>query len=274
MEGLSRIAGRVSVGTITSVWRWRRLARELAIREFRARYAGSALGAAWAVVEPAVQFGLYLTVFSVFLGMRLEGKASVGWFGLYLVAGLVPFLALQESLQRAASLARGQAGLVRHVNVPLEVLLAGTLGAVLARHAVALLLVVLVAAGSGALTLAQIPWLAAGAAALVAVVWGLGLVLMTAGAFLPDVAQVVGTGTTVLFFLTPVVYPESALPAAVVKWLPLNPAVGRVDLFRAGIGGGPVSALRTSVTAATALAALAAGAFVFARRGSSVRDLV
>ena len=125
---------------IRELWRWRRLVGELARRDFKARYAGSVLGGAWSVLEPLVQFGLYLTVFGVFLGMRLEGKAGVGNFGLYLISGLVPFAAFQESVTRATGLARERAQLVRHVNVPLEVLLAGTLAAVFARNGVALLL--------------------------------------------------------------------------------------------------------------------------------------
>jgi len=127
---------------ISSVWRWRRLVRELARRDFKARYAGSALGVTWSVLEPLIQFGLYLVVFSVFLGMRFEDNPRVGSFGLYLVSGLVPYLAFQESVHRATGLARAEAGLVRHVNAPLEVLLAGSLVSIFVRFGIAFLLVV------------------------------------------------------------------------------------------------------------------------------------
>ena len=78
---------------------------------------------------------------------------------------------------RATGLARERAQLVRHVNVPLEVLLAGTLAAVFARNGVALLLVVGVAVGWGTASLAAAPWLLGGMVVMAAGVFGLALAL-------------------------------------------------------------------------------------------------
>ena len=255
------------------LWRWRRLVGELARRDFKARYAGSALGAAWSVLEPLVQFGLYLTVFGVFLGMRLEGRGGVGNFGLYLISGLVPFAAFQESIGRATGLVRERAQLVRHVNVPLEVVLAGALAAVLARQGVALAIVVAVAAAAGTITPAGLLWLLAGAAVLTVAVFGLALGLVVAGAFLPDLAQVVGTGTMVLFFLTPIVYPASQVPAVLARFLPVNPMWGIVRSFQAGLAGESASAGSFAVAAACAAILLAAGSALFTARRAQVPDL-
>ena len=258
---------------ILQVWRWRTLVRELARRDFKARYAGSALGTAWAVLEPLVQFGLYLTVFSVFLGMRLAGRPGVGAFGLYLVSGLVPFMAFQEGIGRATGLARERAQLVRHVNVPLEVLLAGSLAAIFTRHGVGLLLVLGVAVVWGTVTPVGLAWLAGGLAILAIGVFGLALALVVAGAFLPDLVQIVGTGTTVLFFLTPVVYPAEVVPGAVARYLACNPLWGALQCFRAGLVGTPGDARSFAVAAVAAVALLLAGARVFTARHRQVPDL-
>ena len=260
-------------GIVVQVWRWRRLVAELAKRDFKARYAGSALGVAWSVLEPLVQFGLYLTVFGFFLGMRLEGRAGVGNFGLYLISGLVPFAAFQESVTRATGRVRERAQLVRHINVPLEVLLAGTLLAVFARHAIALALVAAVALACGGVTLAGLPWLAGGISVLLVGVFGLALALMVAGAFLPDLTQVVGTATTVLFFLTPIVYPASAVPRALTRWMVYNPLWGVVRCFRAGLTVEPPDGASFAVAAVTALGLLALGAMLFEGRRREVPDL-
>jgi lipopolysaccharide transport system permease protein len=256
------------------LWRWRRLVLQLARREFRGRYAGSMLGAAWAVLEPAVQFGLYLLLFSVFLGMRLESSPGVGSFGLYLVAGLIPYLALQEAVMQAVGFARGNAGMIRHVQAPIEVLLAGPVLAIFARYAIAFALVVVVAAAAGTVVWSLLPWLIIGVVLLVVLAWGCALALLPAGAFVPDLVQVVGTATTVFFFLTPIVYPESVLPRAVRGWIVLNPIVGLVDTFRAGLVGTEVMAIRLTVTIAAAFIVLVVGALVFASRSQRVRDLV
>ncbi len=258
---------------IQELWRWRRLVGELARRDFKARYAGSALGAAWSVLEPLVQFGLYLVVFGVFLGMRLEGRPGVGNFGLYLISGLVPFGAFQESVTRATGLVRERAQLVRHVNVPLEVVLAGTLVAVLARQGIALAVVIAVAAAAGTLSASGFLWLAAGIVVLTVAVFGLALGLTVAGAFLPDLVQIVGTGTMVLFFLTPVVYPASQVPAALARYMPANPLWGIVQSFHAALAGEPAGALSFAAAAAFAAAFFVVGSLAFAARRRQVPDL-
>jgi ABC-type polysaccharide/polyol phosphate export permease len=256
------------------VWRWRSLVSDLARRELRARYAGSVLGAVWTVVEPGVQFALYFTVFSFFLGMRLESNASMGAFGLYLVSGLVPFLAFQECLIRATGLARSQALLVRHVNVPLEVLLAGALVAIVARHAISLALVVVAAAALGTIAWSLMPWFLLGMVMLLLAAWGLALVLVPAGAFLPDLAQVVATGTQVVFFLTPIVYPASSFPKAFAGWLLYNPLVGLIDAFRLPLLGSEPALARVMVAALFSVLVVVLGSAVFHRRAQAVRDLV
>jgi len=258
---------------IRRVWRWRRLVWELARRDFKARYAGSALGVAWAVLEPLVQFGLYLTVFSVFLGMRLEGRADMGSFGVYIISGLVPFLAFQEAITRATGLARERAQLVRHVNVPLEAILTGALVAVFLRHSVALALVLAASLAWGLFTVTGVPWLLAGAVVLVVGVFGLALGLVVAGAYLPDLSQVMGTATTVLFFLTPIVYPATAVPRRVVSLLVFNPIWGVVRSFRVALMGDPPQWVSFLVAGACAVCLLALGAIVFEARHRRVPDL-
>ena len=259
---------------VLRIWRWRRLVAGLARRDFRARYAGSTFGAAWALLEPLVQFALYLTVFSFFLGMRLEGRPGVASFGLYLLSGLVPFLAFQECSMRAVHLAREQAQLVRHANVPLEVVLAGSLLAIFARHSVMLVLVLAAAAFAGTVAWATIGWVLLGIVLVVLASFGLALALVPSGAFLPDVGQFMGTGLTVLFFLTPVVYPLTVLPPHLARWMTANPMAGVLKTFRAGVLGLPVAGLDVAVAAGFALVMLLLGGWIFTARASAVRDVV
>ena len=258
---------------IRAVWRWRRLTVELARRDFKARYAGSTLGVAWSVLEPLVQFGLYLTVFGFFLGMRLENRGGVANFGLYLITGLVPFGVFAEAVGRAVGLVRERAQFVRHVNVPLEVLLAGTLVAVFARHGISLAIVAAVALAAGGVTLAGVPWLVGGLVVVAAGVFGLALALMVAGAYLPDLAQVVGTATMVLFFLTPIVYPASAVPRVLAGWMAYNPLAGVVRCFRVGLTRETPDAASFAVAAVTAAALLAVGSLLLQRCRRQLPDL-
>lgn len=261
-------------GVIASVWRWRRLVRELARRDFQARYAGSLLGAVWAVLQPAVHFALYWVVFDRLLGTRLASSEGVGPFALYLLSGLVPYLAMQEMLQRAVGLAHEQAALIRHVNVPVEVLVSGALLGVAARQAVALALVAVACGLAGTLGLAQLPALALGLGVLLAAGWGAALSLFVVGAYVPDSQQVVAVGSMVALFATPIVYREGAVSSHLRGWFDVNPLTGLVDLFRAGLVGGAVSPARTAFAAAVALLCVGSGLWVLRRRAASVRDVV
>ena len=270
------VTGSVFEGARATVglWNHRRLVADLARREFRARYVGSVLGAAWAVLEPAIQFGLYLFVFSYLLGMRFESSTNVGSYGMYLVTGMIPFLALQEALTSAADFGRAKATLLRHVQVPAEVLLAGTLLAVLARYAVAFGLVLVVAVVTTGVAWAQLPWLLVGMGVLAAGAWGLSLLFFPVGVYLPDLSQVMRTGLTVLFFLTPIFYTDELIPAAVRPWLAANPLVGMIDLFRVPVAGTALTTVRVVAATAASLIALVLGWAVFAARGRAVRDVV
>lgn len=256
------------------VWTWRRLVKALAIRDFRVRYAGSALGAMWAILEPAVHFALYLVVFDVLLGTRLAAGEGVGPFGLYLVSGLVPFLAFQETLVTAVNLAPVHAHLIRHVAVPVEALVAGSLLAVLLRQGVALAVVVAVCAAWGSISLIHLPLMVAGVLLLVIGAWGMALLLVPVGAYLPDAAQLVSMGCTILFFLTPIVYREGVVPATLQPVFAVNPLVGVLELVRAGLLGGGVAPAHVGVTALAAVAAAASGAWFFRRRVLALRDVV
>ena len=256
------------------VWIWRRLVKALAIRDFRVRYAGSMLGAAWSILEPAVHFALYLVVFDVLLGTRLAAGDGVGPFGLYLVSGLVPFLALQETLVTAVGLGGAHAHLIRHVAVPVEALVFGSLLAVLLRQGVALAVVVAVCAAWGSISLVHLPLMLAGLLLLVIGAWGMALLLVPVGAYLPDMAQGVSVGCTVLFFLTPIVYRETVVPAVMQPVFAVNPLVGVLELIRAGLLGGRVNPAHAGVTVLAALAAATWGAWFFRRRVAALRDVV
>jgi lipopolysaccharide transport system permease protein len=131
-----------------------------------------------------------------------------------------------------------------------------------------------VAAAFGTFAPAGAPWLLAGLVVLVIAVFGLGLALLVGGAFLPDLTQVVGTMTTILFFATPIVYPVTALPQRAAAWLMLNPLWGGLHCFRVALLGEQPEVNSFTLAAASALVAFAVGVLVFKLRRHQVPDLL
>ena len=133
------------------------LLRQLAMRAFRARHAGSVLGWAWPFLNTGIQLALYWIVFSKVIGIRLAQGSRVG-FGLYLMVGLVPYIAISDGLTRSVTLFRANRTLIQRVRFPAEVLVLGELGGTLLHHSLALLVVAVVCAVAGVVSIAGAPW--------------------------------------------------------------------------------------------------------------------
>jgi ABC-type polysaccharide/polyol phosphate export permease len=222
--------------------RHRFLVGQLAWRAFAARHAGSYLGWLWTPISTLIQFAVFMVVFSVIMEIKIEGlgidlarRPSVG-FGVYLITGLVPFLALNDAVLRAARVFRGHANLVQRVKMPAEVLVLGDVLGALLHHAISFVVVIALCLWRGHLGLAGLPWL--GFAMLLFTLWVVGLALTASvlGAALPDIPEVFALLLQVMFYGAPIVYPlamvHSETLRAVVNLNPLTPLVG---VARAGL---------------------------------------
>jgi lipopolysaccharide transport system permease protein len=206
-------------------------------RDLSARYKGSILGNLWPLFNQLSQLLIYTYVFSVVLQVKLslpgQQKDNPLAFGLWLFAGLVPWLALSTGLAAACISITSQPNLVKKVVFPLALVplvpigvafLESTFGLMLLLVFIALLL------GKVHLTLVLLP-----------LVWGVQL-LLTAGlaywaagltVFLRDIPQIVGMALNLWFYVTPIIYPVDLVPEAFIRWVVwFNPMTAIVDMYR------------------------------------------
>ena len=213
--------------------RHRYLVMQLVRRDVRARYQGSVLGLGWALLFPLLILLSYTFVFrSVFKARWPGGSDSTQEFALQLFAGLVVFNLFADILNRAPRLVLEQPNLVKRVVFPLEVLSWVALGGAMFHASLSLLILVAAVAWSGpALT----PWALAVPlvfATIVPVLLGLGWLLSAVGLFIRDIGHAMGPATTMLMFLSPVLYPAKALPGKVSALLWLNPLTAPIENLR------------------------------------------
>lgn len=213
--------------SLHAVWAARELTGSLVGRELRARYKGSALGFAWSLLNPLLMMAVYSLVFAHVM------RVQVPHYGVFLLAGLLPWGWFAAGVSASAQAVTGNAGLVKKVRFPQEIL---PLVAVLT-HAAHYLLALPVLLGFMALDgltpgLALL-WLPLVVAVQAVFTLGLGLLLATANAFFRDVEQLLGPLLMAWFYLTPVVYPLSFLPVRYQGLVQLNPLTGLLGAYQA-----------------------------------------
>jgi len=251
---------------------WPRSVGPLVLAELRHRYAGSVLGALWAVLAPLVEVAAYAIVFGLLLG---PGKSPDGMaFAFFVASGLLPWSSLREALESSA-LALQENRWIRRSRVPLELLVARAVLAAAVRGAAGLVLVVAFALarglgpGPGDLVL---PFLAL--ALQVVACFGLGLILAPLAVLQPDLRPGLTSALTLLTFASPILYPESLLPAPLVALLEWNPFTHFLRFYRLPLAQpGTVAGLpELAVVLATALGLLGTGLLVKQRLYWPARD--
>jgi lipopolysaccharide transport system permease protein len=207
-----------------SLWHYRQLIVAMTKREVIGRYRGSVMGLAWSFFNPILMLAVYTFVFSEVFQSRWPGQeAGRGSFAILLFVGMIVHGMFSECANRSPSLIMNNSNYVKKVVFPLEILTVVTLGSAIF-HAGISLIVLLMAQFLLTHTLYwSALWFPLVLLPLLIATLGLSWLLAALGVYLRDVGQVIAVLTTVLLFLSPVLYPVAALPPAYQPWLKLNP---------------------------------------------------
>ncbi|HYX20941.1 MAG TPA: ABC transporter permease [Thermoanaerobaculia bacterium] len=249
------------------------LLKEMVARDVRARYAGSGLGILWAFAMPILWMLLYTGVFGLVLRVPVDRVYST--FPEFLMAGLLPWMAISEGISRSSSCLIDNAPMVKKTVFPLEMLVLSVVLAAMVNEVIALAVYGVYVALLGHLSPAWL-WLVVPALVLQGLLtFGLGCIAATLTVFLRDTAHAIGIALTVAFYATPIVYPASLVPARFRPWIEAIPVSALVDLYRRAftLHALPPAAPLAGLAAASALTALA-GAALFSRARPHFADLL
>jgi lipopolysaccharide transport system permease protein len=212
------------------------LLRTLVRRDLEARYKGSVLGNLWPLVNQLSQLLIYTYVFAIVLKVKLSlhGVPENNFtFGLWLFAGLLPWISFTGGLLQAASSVIGQPNLVKKVVFPLALLpLVPVLSAFIESAFGLIALIFFVALSTHTLhpTLALLPLVWVTQLLLTA---GLGYLVAGLTVFLRDIPQTLGVILNLWFYATPIIYPASAIPENFRGWVFwLNPIATISEVYR------------------------------------------
>ncbi len=221
-----------------SLWRYRALIWSLTRRELSQRYRGSFLGALWTFIVPLFMLLIYTFVFGVIFKARWQAtgpETPTGEFALILFAGMTPFNLFSEVANRSPTLIVNMTTYVKKVVFPLEILPVVAVGAALINSFVSVGLLVIanliiMHTFSWAIVFLPLAYLP-----LLLLSLGVGWFLSSLGVYVRDIAQGIGIVVQILFFLTPIVYPITAVPAGLQTILSINPLTFIADSFRQSV---------------------------------------
>lgn len=196
------------------------------------RYLGSLLGAYWSVVNPLLQVGLYVFLFSIIFQMRLGGSSTPFEYALFCLAGLGAWLSFQEALTACVGSISRNAAIVKNVAFPAELFPISSVVCscitLCTTYSMLLVLHGLQGHFPGASILAlPLVVLAQGLLA-----FGLGLFLAVAGAFFRDLSQILPILLQLWMLATPVLYQRSDVPARLQFLTGWNPLYHLIDAYR------------------------------------------
>ena len=215
-------------------WGYRELIRQLTWREVVMRYKGSYIGLGWSFVQPLLMLCVYTFVFSVVFrarwGMRSEETRIA--FALTLFMGIITFNLFAEMLNASPTIVLRRVNLVKKIVFPLDVLPLVQFLSVLVNSLFSLSVLFV----GMLLVYGAIPW----TAVFLPLVWlpmmmlslGCGYFMASLGVFIRDFNAVVRVVTMMLFFLSPIFYPVSAVPPDFRVFIKLNPVAIFVESAR------------------------------------------
>jgi lipopolysaccharide transport system permease protein len=225
---------------------------ELVRRDVRLRYKRSAVGLAWSILNPLAQFLILRFVFGVMIPLDIPQYSS------FLVTGVLAWNWFHAALVGATGAIVDNRDLVRRPGFPVATLPAVTVTSHLVHFLIALpILLVFLVLDGGAL---HAPFAALPLVVALQFLLTLGLAYMLGALQVTfrDTQYLVGIALQLLFFLTPIFYDASVVPARyqpLFRWNPIAVLVGAYrDVLIAGRSPAYASLAVVSIVALSILA--------------------
>ncbi|MCU1241132.1 MAG: Polysaccharide transporter permease protein [Candidatus Acidoferrum typicum] len=256
---------------LRDLWLYRELLYFFIWRDIKVRYKQTALGAAWAVIQPLFT----MLVFSLFFG-RLAKIPSDGIpYPLFVYCALVPWTFFAQGLAQSADSLVGQGNLIRKVYFPRLAIPLSSVSAGLVDFSISFTVLLALMARYGVRPTSHLVWLPCLLLLAFVTSLGVGLWLSALNVRFRDVKYALPFIIQFWMFATPIAYPSSLLGKPGRLVLALNPMVGVVEGFRwALLGAKTAPGPLMLVSGLAALGVLTGGAFYFRRMEKSFADVV
>lgn len=254
------------------LWRGRELLYFLIWRDIKVRYKQTALGAAWAILQPVLEMLIFTVIFGGLAKLPAEGVP----YPLFVFAALMPWTFVRNAVSLSGISLVSQATVITKIYFPRLFVPSASVGASLVDFAlsfgvyVILMLLYGMAPGIAVLLIPMLVILT------VLTTLGTGCLLSSLAVTYRDFKFVIPFMTRVWMFATPIVWSLELVPerCAWTRWLlALNPMCGIVQGFRSALLDKPVQWNLLGVSAVVAIGIFVLGLYTFRRMERRFADI-
>lgn len=228
-------------------------------KEIKVRYKNTVLGYFWSITNPLAFAFVFYIAFKIILRIQMEDYA------LFLIAGLFPWQWFANSINASPVVLLGNASLIKKVNfprniIPFAMVLQDMIHFVLSIPVIVLFMLIYHKTPSlswiyGIPLLLFIQFL---------MTYGLCLIVSSANLFFRDIARFTDIFMTLLFYFTPIIYPESMIPNN-YHWVYFTPASALMISWRNLFLNGTLELSSLAISFGYSLLSLVVGYLVFKR---------
>ena len=252
------------------LWAYRELLWVLTTRDVKIRYKQTVLGTSWAVIRPFLTMVVFTVIFGKFAHMPSDGFP----YPIFLYSALLPWTFFSAAIATAAQSVVGSASLVSKVYFPRLIVPLSSVGGglvdFLISGALLLLMMIWYHAGWTVNLLAAVPLMIA----VIFAALGFGTLLAAVTVAYRDFTHLTPFIVQIWMFVTPVVFPLSAVPP---RWRPLlylNPMTGLIEGFRSAFLGKPFDVAGLASSCAIAAVVFAFGVAYFEKVELRFADII
>lgn len=201
-----------------SIRYYRDLVITLTQKELKIRYKRSFLGYLWSIANPLVLALVFFAAFKIFMKIPIEN------YTLFLIAGLFPWQWFSNSVNTSATVFVSNSSLIKKVNFRREVLVIAVVLNDMLHFVLSIPVIVIFIFFYGLkpswIWIIGIPLLLF---VQFIITFGLSIAISAINLFFRDIERIVFIFTTLMFYVTPIIYSEEMVPPEYKALIILNP---------------------------------------------------
>ncbi len=201
-------------------------------RDIKERYAGSVFGLLWTFIQPVLFIVLYWLVFAKILKIRIHTNTGEIPFFVFMLSGLLPWFAFQDGVFRGASSIIDKRHVIKKVIFPVELFPLSSVVSSFIHYSFGIILFISAYfIWKGEVSVIRIIIFILLLCIQILFTSGLSLLLSSLSVYIRDIIHILGVALQVIFYMSTILYPLSAVPEKLKIIIMINPVTVLTEAY-------------------------------------------